>query len=194
MVHKTARSVPVPLQVTPVCLRRHFQGGSTGTEKQREAEASPSFHQGCSGMLWAGLKVHRDKGRVRGLEGGQHCGGPQASSQQRDIPQKRPLELHREGEKKQERKREGESVAAQWKAQTDTEAGWRWLSCQRTGCRLWPGLCRSATASQGGALGLVPAGMGSGCPSYYSPTQAVPSSFGSKPRLQRLLLRQRYPP
>lgn len=37
-------------------------------------------------------------------------------------------------------------------------------------------------------------GMGSGRPSHHSPTQAVPSSLGSKPRLQRLLLRQRYPP
>lgn len=37
-------------------------------------------------------------------------------------------------------------------------------------------------------------GTGSGHPRRHSPTQAVPSSLGSKPRLQRLLLRQRYPP
>lgn len=112
MVHRTARSLPVPLQVTPVCPSWHFQDGSTWTGKERQAETSPSFRQGCSGMLWAGFKVHRDKGRVRELEGGGHCGGAQASTQQRDIPQKRPLELHREGtrEKKEKEKR---SVAAQ---------------------------------------------------------------------------------
>lgn len=69
MVH---RDVPVPLQVTPGCPSWHFQGGSMWTEKERQAEANPSFHQGCSGMLWAGVKVHRDKGRVQGLEGGGH--------------------------------------------------------------------------------------------------------------------------
>lgn len=142
--HRTARSVPVPLQVTPLCPSRHFQGSSMTTEKERQGEASPSFHRGCSGVLRAGLKVHRDKGkgRVRGLEGGGHCGGAPASSQQRDSPQKRPLELHREGEKEQE-----EEKGSQWQLsgrhrQTGREPGWRWLGCCLTGCRLQPGLCQ----------------------------------------------------
>lgn len=90
-------------------------------EKGRQAEAGLSFCQGCSGVLQAGVKVHRGKGRVRGLEGGGHYGGARASSRQRGIPQKRPLELHR-GEKEQERKREErevESVTAQGKAQVN---------------------------------------------------------------------------
>lgn len=42
--------------------------------------------------------------------------------------------------------------------------------------------------------GGTAAGLGEAGARRHSPTQAVPSSLGSKPRLQRLLLRQRYPP
>lgn len=134
-------------------------------EKERQAEAGQSFHQGCSGVLRAGVKVHRGKGRVRGLEGGGHGAGAQASCRQRGIPQKRPLELHREGkkeqERKRERKREGESVTAQREAQDEQirsrgAGGWA-ATRQVTGCGQAFG--RGAIASQGGTLGLLAVGL-----------------------------------
>jgi len=129
-------------------------------EKERQAEAGRSFRQGCSGVLRAGVKVHRGKGRVRGLEGGGHDVGAQASSRQRGIPQKRPLELHREGEKEQERKREGESVASQREVQDEqtwSQGGGGWAATQQvTGCGQAFG--RGATASQDGASELLPTG------------------------------------
>lgn len=115
---KVPPSPALPEAAAPARRSRRLQGGSTWRERKRErkrqAEGGRSFRQGCSGELRAGAKVHRGKGRVRSLEGGGRLGGPRASSRQRGIPQKRPLELHRERKKEQERKREreGESVAA----------------------------------------------------------------------------------
>lgn len=112
-------------------------------EKERQAESGRSFCQGCSGGLQGGLKVHRDKGRVQGPEGGERSGGAWASSRWRGIPQKRPLELHREGEKEQERKREGESAAAQQEAQ-DKQRG------SQGGCG-----CATTSSLQGAAKPLA---------------------------------------
>lgn len=81
--------------------------------KRQTGRGWPVLPPSCSGMLQAGIKVHRGKGRVRELEGGGHGGGAQASSRQRGIPQKRPLELHRKGKKEQERKRERDK-GSQW--------------------------------------------------------------------------------
>lgn len=142
---------------------RVVRHGEKEREKKRQAEAGRSFRQGCSGVLRAGVKVHRGKGRVRGLEGEGHCGGARTSSRQRGIPQKRPLELHREGEKEQERKRErkreggvsGSSAGGAGRTDTEPEGGGGWAATwQVAGCGQAFG--KGATPSQGGALGLLP--------------------------------------
>lgn len=97
---KVPPSPALPEAAAPARRSRRLQGGSTWRERKRErkrqAEGGRSFRQGCSGELRAGAKVHRGKGRVRSLEGGGRLGGARASSRQRGIPQKRPLELYRE--------------------------------------------------------------------------------------------------
>lgn len=109
-------------------------------------------------MLWAGVKVHRGKARVRELERGGHCEGAWASFPQRGIPQKRPLELHREGAR--ERKREEESVVAQSAGRVDTAQTamaprWRWLGNQLGSYRVQPGLCQRCSRVLGWCSGAA---------------------------------------
>lgn len=205
---KVPPSPALPEAATPARRSRRLQGGSTWRERKRErkrqAEGGRSFRQGCSGELRAGAKVHRGKGRVRSLEGGGRLAGPRASSRQRGIPQKRPLELHRERKKEQERKRERRGVSGSWVGRRGTsghggEQLRSWGVGDGAGAQRGAGGGRAlgrGTAPSGGAApsgGTAP-GLGEAGARPHSPTQAVPSSLGSKPRLQRLLLRQRYPP
>lgn len=141
---------------------RVVRHGEKEREKKRQAEAGRSFRQGCSGVLRAGVKVHRGKGRVRGLEGEGHCGGARTSSRQRGIPQKRPLELHREGEKEQERKRERKREGGgQWRLSGRCRKnryrarGWRWLGSHLAGCRMRPGLWQGCNCIPGWCFGAA---------------------------------------
>lgn len=120
-------------------------------------------------------------------------GEPRPAPSRGISPKKGHLSCTEKEQERKKRKRRGQWQLSGRHRQTQNQGGDGWAAIRKVaGCGL--AFVRGAVASQGGALGLMPAGIGSGCPSYHSPTQAVPSSFGSKPRLQRLLLRQRYPP
>lgn len=123
-------------QYIPAGTSRVVQHGQKEKKRDRQRLAHPSAQ---AALARAGIKVHRGKGRVRGLEAGGQCGGAQASSQQRDIPQKRPFELHREGAR--EKKRKGRGVSGSSVGGTDKQT-----QNHLTGYRLWPGLCQGCNS------------------------------------------------